>query len=104
MAQRVIKRFGGLARQRAARGIGYRAGNHHRQLNAERLELRLHGENRGLGVKGIEHGFDKNQIRAAFNQRARGFAVGVHQLIESDITEGRVVHIRRNRSCTVSGP
>ena len=104
VAQRVIERLGGLARQRAARGVGDRAGDHNGQLDAERVELRLHGEDRGLGVKRIEDRFDKNEIRAAFDQRARGFAVSLHQLIKSNITEGRVVNIRRNRRCTVSRP
>ena len=60
---RVPERADGLARQRAARAIGDRAGDHDRQLRAVPLEAVVDREERGLGVERVEDGLD--QIRSA---------------------------------------
>ncbi len=39
------------------------------------LEHTLHGENRRLGVEGVEDGLDQDHVRAAFDQAPGGFAV-----------------------------
>ena len=97
MAQRVIKRFGGLPGERAPGGVGDGAGDHNRQLNAQRFKLRFHRKNRRFGVKGVENGFNQDQIRTTFHQRFGGFAIGRHQLVKSDVAECRIVDVRRNR-------
>ena len=97
MAQRVIKRFGSLAGERTSGGIGYRAGEHDRQLNAQRFKFGFHRKNRRLGVEGIENSFNQNQVTAAFHQRFGGFAVGGHQLIKGNIAVSRVIYVWRDR-------
>ena len=94
VAQRVIKRFGCLTGQGTAGGVGDGAGNHDRQVNAQRLKLLFHRVNRGFGVEGVEYGFNQDQIGTAFHQRFGRFTVGRDQLIEGDITKRRVVDVR----------
>ncbi|MNF56871.1 hypothetical protein D3C84_383730 [compost metagenome] len=96
----VPERFGGLARQGAARGVGDGAGNHDRQFNAQLLEHALHGEDRGLGVEGVENGFDQDQVGAAFDQAFGGLGVVLHQFIEGHVAVAGVVHIRGQRAGT----
>ena len=94
VAQGVIKRFGCLAGQGTAGGVGDGAGNHDRQVNAERFKLLFHRVNRGFGIEGVEYGFNQDQIGTAFHQRFGRFTVGRNQLIEGDITKRRVVDVR----------
>ena len=100
MRHGVPERFGGLARQGTAGRVGDGAGDHDRQFHAQFLEHPLHGENRGLGVKGVEDGFDQDQVGAAFDQALGGFGVVFHQLIEGHVAVAGVVHIRRQRAGT----
>ena len=97
MAQRVIKRFGCLAGKRAPRGIGDGAGNHDRQVNAQRLKFLFHRVNCSFGVESVEYGFNQDQVGTAFHQRFSGLTIRGHQLVKGDIAEGWIVHVRRNR-------
>jgi hypothetical protein len=63
VAQRVIKGFGGLPGKRTAGGVGDGAGDHDRQVNAQRLKLLFHRKDRRFGVQGIEYRFNQDQIR-----------------------------------------
>ena len=101
MTQRVIKGFGGLSGKRAAGRIGNGAGDHQRQVNAQRLQLLFHRIDGRFGIQGIKYRFNQDQIHATFHQRPGGFAIGGHQLVKGNITERRIVHIRRNRGGTV---
>ena len=65
---RIPERADGLAGQRAARAVGDRAGDHHRQPGAVPLEIVVDGEQRGLGVERVEDGLDQQQIDAALDQ------------------------------------
>ncbi|MNK86739.1 hypothetical protein D3C87_1066570 [compost metagenome] len=94
----VPERFGGLARQGAARGVGDGAGNHDRQLDPQFLEHALYGEDRGLGVQGVENGFDQDQVGAAFDQTLGGLGVVLHQFIEGHVAVAGVVHVRGQRA------
>ena len=60
--------------KRAAGKVGDRAGNHHRQRDAGFLESLVDAEQRRLGVERVENGLDQNDIGAALDQAARGFA------------------------------
>ncbi len=102
VAQRVIKGFGRLAGKRTARGVGDGAGNHDRQINAQRFKLFFHRKHRRFRIQGVKDGLNQNQICATFHQRFSGFTVGRHQLIEGDITKRRVVDVRRNGGRAVS--
>ncbi|MCY1408467.1 hypothetical protein D9M71_237870 [compost metagenome] len=92
--------FGGLARQGAARSVGDGAGNHDRQFDAQFFEYALYGKDRGLGVEGVEDGFDQDQVGAAFDQAAGRFGVVLYQQVEGDIAKARVVDVRGNRART----
>ncbi len=94
----VPERFGGLARQGTAGGVGDGAGNHDRQLNIQFLEHALHGEDRGLGIEGVENGFDQDQVGTAFDQAFGGLGVVFHQFIEGHVAVAGVVHVGRQRA------
>ena len=70
----------GLARERAARSVGNRAGDDDGQVDAGRIERGAHGVDRRLRIQRVENGFDEDRVGAALDERARGFAVGGHQL------------------------
>ncbi|MCY1351327.1 hypothetical protein D9M69_375900 [compost metagenome] len=100
VAHRVQEGLGGLAGQGAAGGVGDGAGDHDRQLDAQFLEHALHGEDRRLGVEGVEDGFDQDQVGAACDQAPGGFAVVLHQLVEGDVAVAGIVHVRGNGAGT----
>ena len=101
VAQRVIESFRGLAGERTARGVGNGAGDHQRQVDAQRLHLGLHRENRRFGVQRVEYRFDHDDIGAAFDQRARRFAIRLYQLIKGDVAVSGIVDVRRDRAGAV---
>ncbi|MND47409.1 hypothetical protein D3C80_383030 [compost metagenome] len=98
MAHRVPERFGGLPRQGTAGGVGDGAGDHDRQFDAVFLEHLLHGEDRRLGVEGVEDGLDQDQVGAALDQATGGLDVVLYQLIEGDVAVAGVVDVRGNRA------
>ena len=49
-------------------GIGYGAGNHHRQFYTHVREGFIDGKDRRLGIQGIKNGFDHDQVGPAVNQ------------------------------------
>ncbi len=100
VADRVPEGFGGLARQGAAGGVGDGAGDHDRQFDVQFFEHALYGEDRGLGVEGVENGFDQDQVGAAFDQAFGGFGVVFHQLIEGHVAVAGVVYVGRQRAGT----
>ena len=82
---RDCERLDGLARERAAAGVGQRARDHDRHgaspLGAERID----GPQGGLGVERVEDGLDEQDVRPAVEQAAGLFAVGVGQLAEGHL-------------------
>ncbi|MNF84085.1 hypothetical protein D3C84_664290 [compost metagenome] len=92
--------FGGLAGQGAAGRIGDGPGDHDRQFETDVLEYALYGKDRGLGVQGVENGFDQDQVGAAFDQALGGLGVVLHQFVEGHVAVAGVVHIRRQRAGT----
>ncbi|MFU0840978.1 MAG: hypothetical protein ACFWUJ_21250 [Pseudomonas fragi] len=98
MGHRVPECFGGLARQGTAGGVGDGAGNHDRQLDTQLFEYALYGEDRGLGVEGVENGLDQDQVGAAFDQALGGLGVVFHQFIEGHVAVAGVVHVRGQRA------
>ena len=98
MRQRMIECGRRLAGERAAGGVGNGAGDHDGQFAAAFGEGFLDREHRRLGVEGVEHRFNQDDVRAAVHQAARGGFVGVHKLHEGDVAEAGVVDIRRNRA------
>ncbi len=100
VAHRVPERFGGLARQGTAGGVGDGAGDHDRQFDAIVLEHLLHGEDGRLGIEGVEDGLDQQQVGAALDQAASGLDVVFHQFVEGDVAVAGVVDVRGNRAGT----
>jgi hypothetical protein len=56
----------------------------------------LDGEQRRLGVQRVEDGLDQQQVGAALDQAAAA-SCNRHQLVEGDVAEAGVVHVRRDR-------
>lgn len=98
MTHRVPERFGGLPGQGSAGGVGDGAGDHDRQFDAVIFEHLLHGEDRRLGIEGVEDGFDQDQVGAAGDQAAGRLDVVGDQLIEGDVAIARVVDVRGDRA------
>ncbi len=98
VAHRVPEGLGGLPGEGAAGGVGDGAGDHDRQLDAVLVEHLLHGEDRRLGVEGVEDGFDEDQVGAALDQAAGRLGVVVHQLVEGDVAVAGVVDVRGDRA------
>jgi hypothetical protein len=63
----------------------------------------LDGEDRGLGVEGVEDRLDQQQVGAAVDQAVGGCSVGRDQLVEGDVARARVVDVRRDRGGAVGG-
>jgi hypothetical protein len=104
MRHRVPERLGGLPGKRAPAGIRDRARDHDRPAAAVLLEELLAGEDRGLGVQGVEHRLDQQQVRAAGDQPLDGNAVIRGETIERDVAKARIVHIGRQRGGAAGRP
>ena len=101
MRDRIPERLRRLARQQAAGAVGDGAGDHHRQIDAARVELFGDGEDRGLGVERVEDGLDQQHIGAAVEQAAHLLGIGDAQLVEGDGAEARIGNIGRDRGGAV---
>ena len=97
MAERVPEGFGGLARERAPGSVGDRAGDHHRPAAASRFEKLFDGEQRGLGVEGVEDRFDEQDVGAAVGEAANRLGVADDEVVEADVAIAGVVDVGRDR-------
>ncbi len=61
----------------------------------------LHGKNRGLGVQGIKHRLDHDEIGAALDEPQRGVKISGTEFIKGDIAKPRIVDVRRQRGRAV---
>ena len=96
VSHRRPERLGDLAGQGAAGGVGDRARDDDRPAAAVLLEERLEGEDRRLGVEGVEDGLDHQQVGAALDQAVGGVEVGRHELVEGDVASAGVVDVGRD--------
>ncbi|MNV24671.1 hypothetical protein D3C71_1157430 [compost metagenome] len=94
VTQGVVKRFRRLPRKGTPGGVSDGAGDHDRQIDAQRFHLFFHRKDRGFSVKGIENCFNHDQIGTAFHQRFGRFTIGGNQLVKGDVAVGRVVDVR----------
>ena len=83
VAHAVPERLGRLPGQGAAAGVGDGARDPHRPAALLLLEERLEGEDRRLGVEGVEDGLDQQQVGAAVDQAAGLLEVRRHELVEA---------------------
>ena len=70
----------------------------HGQLDARLVQTLAHRVQRRLGIQGVEHRLDQQQVDAALDQGPRRLRVARHQGVETDVPEPRVVHVGRERS------
>ncbi|CAB4945373.1 unannotated protein [freshwater metagenome] len=103
VAYGVPEGLGDLAGERTTRRIGDGAGDDDRPAALLLLEQRLDGEDRRLGVEGVEDRLDHQQVRAAVDEAARGDEVGLGELVEADVARARVVDVGRDRGRTRRG-
>jgi hypothetical protein len=61
------------------------------------IEQLLDREHRRLGVQGVEHGLDQQEVGTALEQAPGRVVVVVGERIEADIAVAGVVHVRRDR-------
>ena len=99
----VPERLGGLAGQIAAGAVGDGQAGHHRQAAFPLVEERLDGEQRRLGIQGVEDRLHQQQVDAALGQAPGLFQVGGDQLVEGDAARPRVVDVPRERGRLVAG-
>ena len=97
MAHGVPERLGHLAREGAPGGVGDGARDDHRPPPAVLLEQRLEGEDRGLGVEGVEDGLDEQEVRASVDEAPRLVEVRRHQLVVRHVAGAGVVDVGADR-------
>ena len=96
VADRGPERLGDLAGQGAPAGVGDGAGDDHRPPPAALLEHRLDGEDRRLGVQGVEDRLDEDQVRPTVEQAVGGLGVRRHELVEGHVAGAGVVDVGRD--------
>ncbi len=104
VADRIPERLDGVAGERPAAGVGDRAGDPERHLDAQLIENALDREYGRLGVEDVEDGLDHQQVGAADEQPAGGLGIRLGQLLESDGARGWVGHVRGDRGGLVRWP
>ena len=95
------ERFGRLTRQRPAAGVRDRAGHHHWKAHPRALELGFDRVYRGLGVEGIEHRLDHDQIDAAGQKTPHSLGIGLDERHERHVSSARIVHVGRQAGGSV---
>ncbi len=103
MGEGVEERLDGLAGEGAAAQVGDRARDHDGQVFSGPFEKAADGEERGLGVEGIEDGFDEEDVHSPLDEIFDLFGVGGGDLLEGDLALAGVVHIPRDRKRAVEG-
>ena len=93
MLDREPERLDRLSRERAAAAVDDRDRDPERQLGRDLLR----GEDRGLGVEGVEDRLDQEHVDAAVAQPADLLRVGLAHVVEGDRAKGGVVDLRRER-------
>ena len=94
--------FRGLPGKGTPGGIRDGAGQDQGQGNAALFEGVLHGEDRRLGIKRVEDGFDEDEIHAPVDEGKGCLFIGGDKLIEVDVSKARVVHVR-GQACGAIG-
>ena len=101
MGEGIEKRLDGLPREGAAAEVGDRARDHDGQVFSGLLEKAADGEESGLGVEGVEDGFDEEDVHSALDEVFDLLGVGGGDLLEGHLALAGVVHIARDRERAV---
>ena len=97
------ERFGRLPGKGPSAGIGNSPRNHDRQAPTGLGEDVVQREQRGLGIQGVEHGLDHDEVGPTVDESACGFAVGLDKVGEPDVACSRVVDVGGDAGRTVGG-
>src|SRR5919202_4397788 len=92
-----------LARERSPARVGDGARDHDRNIEVLLFEVLLDREDRRLRIQSIENRLDEQQVHAPVHKPFSRFFVRFFKLVESDVTEARVVHVRGDGGRTVGG-
>ena len=103
VADGVPERFGRLARECAARGVGDRARDHQRQAETAGRKGFVDGEEGGLEHERVEDRFAEQEVRAGVDECIDLFAVGVAHLDERHVALGGIVDVAGHRERLVRG-
>ena len=101
VGDRVPERGAGLPRKGPAARVGDGAGYHQGQLPGTLLEGAPDAEQRRLGVQGVEHRLDHQQVDAGGYEGRGGFDVRLFQIAEADIAKSRIFDIGRDAGRSV---
>ena len=82
-----------LPAQDAAGGVRHGTADDEGQALAALFKELVNRKQRGLGVQGVEDGFDQQHVGAAFDQCLGLLVVRRAQLLKVDVARARVVHI-----------
>ena len=104
VADGVPESLGRLAGERAAGGVGDRAGDHHRQAEAAGLESLVDREEGGLEDERVEDRLAQEQVGAGVDQGVDLFPVGLGDLDERHVALGGVVDVAGHRQRLVRRP
>ena len=96
VAHRRPERLGHLPRQRPAGRVGDGPGDDHRPTAAVLLEQRLDGEDRRLGVEGVEDRLDDEEVGTAVDQASAGVGVRRDELVVGHVAGAGVVDVGRD--------
>ncbi len=94
MSDGVVESLGRLSAQRAAAGVSDGSRDHHRKGRTSLVIEAKDREDGGLGVQRVEDRLDHQDVGPSIHEPTRLIGVCLHQLVEVDITERRVVHVR----------
>ena len=97
VAQGIPEGFRSLAGEGAPGLVGDGPGHDDRKAPAAFVEQRLDREDRRLGVQRVENGLEENQVGAAVDESLERLAIDLHELVEIDVAETRVVDFGRDR-------
>ena len=92
-----IESLQGLAGQRTSAPVIDSCRHHDGDLPSKAFVQQLDGIECGLGIQGIETCLQQQQVGTALHQCLGLFAVGCRHLVEVNGTQGRFVHVRRQR-------
>ena len=91
MKDRNEKRLGGLPGKHASARIAESCGEHQRNPDFAGFHGLLNRIDCGLGIEGVENGFDEQQIDSAIDQGLGLNLIGFGQFVEGDVPRGGVV-------------
>ena len=95
---RIPKRLDHLTRNKRAARFGKRTRNHHRYDVARLFEITRDGKQAGFQIQRVDHGFGKENINAALDQRSYLLVVRSFHFLKRHTSPGRIVDFGADRS------